>query len=57
MLKRCFFDAQNIHVFLVTTKAKEPEEFIVFPNELQEKQTINLICSADVGSPKGNIKI
>lgn len=29
----------------------------MFPNELEENQSIDLTCSADVGSPRGNIKI
>lgn len=37
--------------------AKEPADFLIFPNELQENQSINFICRANVGSPKGNIKI
>lgn len=31
--------------------------FVVFPNELDENQSISLICSADVGSPRGYIQI
>lgn len=31
--------------------------FFVFPNELDENQSISLICSADVGSPRGYTQI
>lgn len=44
-------------VALFSAEAVEPEEFFVFPNELEENQSISLICSADVGSPRGNITI
>lgn len=42
---------------LFSAKAREPDEFVVFPNELQENETISLNCSADVGTPRGNIQI
>lgn len=38
-------------------KAKEPEQFLVLPNELEEGESITLICSADIGSPLGNIQM
>lgn len=34
-----------------------PDEFVVFPNQLEENQSISLTCRADVGSPPGNITI
>ncbi|XP_065933874.1 carcinoembryonic antigen-related cell adhesion molecule 6-like [Magallana gigas] len=36
---------------------KEPEKFQLFPNKLDENQSISILCSANVGSPSGNIKI
>lgn len=42
---------------IVLAKAREPEKFMLFPNEMEENQSINLMCSADVGSPQGTIKI
>lgn len=38
-------------------KAREPEQFLVLPNEREEGQSITLKCSADVGSPRGNIQM
>lgn len=29
----------------------------MFPNELEEKESVSLICSSDVGSPQGYINI
>lgn len=40
-----------------TVEAKEPTEFLVRPREQEEKQSISLICNADVGRPHGNIQI
>lgn len=37
--------------------ATKPNNFGIFPYELQENQTLTLSCSAYVGAPKGNIKI
>ena len=37
--------------------AIKPKNFGIFPNELQENQTLTLSCSAYVGAPKGNIQI
>lgn len=42
---------------IVLAKAREPETFLLFPNELEENQFINMICNADVGSPQGRIMI
>lgn len=42
---------------IVAYKAKEPVEFLMFPNELEEKESVSLICSSDVGSPQGYINI
>nr|XP_034316384.1 uncharacterized protein LOC117685911 [Crassostrea gigas]XP_034316385.1 uncharacterized protein LOC117685911 [Crassostrea gigas] len=36
---------------------KEPENFQLFPNKLDENQSITILCSANVGNPLGNIKI
>eukprot|EP00105_Crassostrea_gigas_P026120 XP_011446928.1 PREDICTED: nectin-1-like isoform X4 [Crassostrea gigas] len=38
-------------------EAKEPEEIVVFPEKLDENQSLSLTCSADVGSPQGYIQI
>ena len=40
-----------------TITATKPNNFGIFPYELQENQTLTLSCSAYVGAPKGNIKI
>lgn len=37
--------------------ARLPEKFMAFPDELEENQSVSLVCSADVGSPWGTIKI
>ena len=37
--------------------ATAPNNFGIFPYELQENQTLTLSCSAYVGAPKGNIQI
>lgn len=42
---------------IVLANPKEPEKFQLFPNELDENQSISILCSANVGSPLGNIKI
>lgn len=44
-------------LLIVLASPKEPEKFQLFPNELDENQSISILCSADVGSPLGNIKI
>lgn len=41
----------------IKAPAKKPEDFSMFPNELEENQSITLNCSAYVGSPPGNIQI
>lgn len=47
-----------MHILLIVlANPKEPEKFQLFPNELDEKQSISILCSANVGSPLGNIKI
>lgn len=38
-------------------KAREPEEVLVFPKEIEENNSISLICAAYVGSPRGYIHI
>lgn len=38
-------------------RATKPQEFLVFPNELEENQSISIHCIADVGSPQGYIQI
>lgn len=40
-----------------SAKAREPEQFLVLPNELEEGESITLICSAEIGSPFGNIQM
>lgn len=42
---------------IVLAEAREPERFLLFPNEPEEYHSIILICNADVGSPQGTIKI
>nr|XP_022323875.1 nectin-1-like isoform X2 [Crassostrea virginica] len=42
---------------IFTGKAKKPNLFQISSNELEEKSSVGLNCSADVGAPKGNIKI
>lgn len=46
-----------MYLLIAPTKAKEPIEFRVFPETLEENQSITLICNADVGNPRGNIDI
>nr|XP_022319723.1 uncharacterized protein LOC111122317 isoform X2 [Crassostrea virginica] len=41
----------------VAFKATAPNNFGIFPYELQENQTLTLSCSAYVGAPEGNIQI
>lgn len=41
----------------IIAPAKKPEKLSVSPNELEENQSITLNCSANVGSPPGNIQI
>lgn len=43
------------HMF--SANAREPNEFEVFPNEVIENQSLSLTCSADVGSPRGYVRI
>lgn len=42
---------------IVLAEEREPERFLLFPNEPEEYHYISLICNADVGSPQGTIKI
>lgn len=42
---------------IVLAKAREPEKFLLLPNESEEYRSISLICNADVGSPQGTIRI
>uniref|UniRef100_A0A8W8MR52 Ig-like domain-containing protein n=1 Tax=Magallana gigas TaxID=29159 RepID=A0A8W8MR52_MAGGI len=42
---------------LTCANPKEPEKFQLFPNKLDENQSISILCGANVGSPLGNIKI
>ena len=46
-----------ISFFLITGNAKKTNLFQISSNELEEKSYVGLNCSADVGAPKGNIKI
>ncbi|XP_062605673.1 cell adhesion molecule 3-like [Saccostrea cucullata] len=39
-------------------EAKSPEDFVLdHQDQLEENQSVHLICAADVGNPAGNIKI
>lgn len=49
--------SQFIILCTVPAKAREPEQFLVLPNELEEGESITLICSAEIGSPFGNIQM
>nr|XP_022289189.1 uncharacterized protein LOC111101143 isoform X1 [Crassostrea virginica] len=55
-----YFDEAN-HVSTSTStvvfEATPPTDFTMFPNVIKENQSFTLSCSADVGAPKGNIKI
>lgn len=42
---------------MFSAKAREPEEVLVFPKEIEENNSISLICAAYVGSPRGYIHI
>lgn len=44
-------------VVVFNTRATKPKEFLVFPNEIEENQSITIHCIADVGSPQGYIEI
>ena len=44
-------------MFLITGKARKPNLFQISSHELEEKSSVGLKCSAEVGAPKGNIKI
>ena len=44
-------------LFLITGKARKPNLFQISSHELEEGSSVGLNCSADVGAPKGNIKI
>ena len=44
-------------LYLFTGKARKPNLFQISSNELEENSSVGLNCSADVGAPKGNIKI
>lgn len=47
-----------MHILLIVlANPKEPEKFQLFPNKLDENQSITILCSANVGNPLGNIKI
>ena len=46
-----------ISFFLITGKAKKPNLFQISSNALEKKSSVGLNCSADVGAPKGYIKI
>lgn len=54
LLQRSLF---IIVVLICTAKAREPDEFVAFPNEMEENQSITFTCSANVGSPRGYIQI
>lgn len=44
-------------VVVFNTRATKPKEFLVFPNEVDENQSVTIHCIADVGSPHGYIQI
>lgn len=48
---------EDSSVVKFNTRATKPQEFLVFPNELEENQSISIHCIADVGSPQGYIQI
>lgn len=57
-LKRNTLSLRNSSgVEIFSAEAKEPEEIVVFPEKLDENQSLSLTCSADVGSPQGYIQI
>lgn len=47
----------NSSVVVFNARATKPKEFLVFPNEVEENQSITIHCIADVGSPQGYIQI
>lgn len=51
-----FFQFVTYELFF-TARATKPKEFLVFPNEVEENQSITIHCIADVGSPQGYIQI
>lgn len=51
-----FFQFVTYELFF-TARATKPKEFLVFPNEIEENQSITIHCIADVGSPHGFIQI
>nr|XP_022306066.1 opioid-binding protein/cell adhesion molecule-like [Crassostrea virginica]XP_022306143.1 opioid-binding protein/cell adhesion molecule-like [Crassostrea virginica]XP_022306215.1 opioid-binding protein/cell adhesion molecule-like [Crassostrea virginica] len=61
LLKKCKknkeFDEYSNSSVIFTGNAKKPNLFKISSNELEEKSSVGLNCSADVGAPKGNIKI
>lgn len=44
-------------IAFLSAKSREPNEFLLFHTKLEENQSLSLICSADVGSPRGYIQI
>lgn len=54
---RCYCIVLNGCRTFSSAKAQKPDEFLVFPKDLEENQSISLMCSADVGGPRGNILI
>lgn len=51
------FNLLHMNYSFFTARATKPKEFLVFPNEVEENQTITIKCIADVGSPHGYIQI
>ena len=53
------YEALNLLIilFLIIGKARKPNLFQISSNEVEENRSVGLNCSADVGAPKGNIKI
>ena len=44
-------------LFFITGKARKPNLFKISSTEVEENRSVGLNCSADVGAPKGNIKL
>nr|XP_022332716.1 carcinoembryonic antigen-related cell adhesion molecule 5-like [Crassostrea virginica] len=51
------YDEYSNSSVIFTGKARKPNLFQISPNELEENRSVGLNCSADVGAPKGSIKL
>lgn len=49
--------SQFLYTLFFIARATKPKEFLVFPNAVEENQSITIHCIADVGSPHGYIQI